>query len=272
MTILEKIFAHKQDEIAERKRACSPAEIRRKAEASVPALDFIAALRTHPQGWPALIAEIKHASPSRGQLVEDFDPLALAQMYQENGAAAISVLTDKQYFAGSLEYLRQVAALPGRPPLMCKDFICDSYQVYEAREAGADSVLLIAAHLELDLLKDLHALARQLGMAALVEVHNREEIERALKISPPLVGINNRDLRDFSVRLETTLLLRPDLPPETCVVAESGIHSAEDVRRLAMTGIDAILVGEALVTAVSPAAQVRSLARPVSREKGLGNG
>jgi indole-3-glycerol phosphate synthase len=260
MSILDEIFAHKRDEVAARKRICPLEEIRRGAEAAVPALDFVAVLKARSIRWPALIAEIKRSSPSRGRLVEHFEPLRLAQVYQENGASAISILTDERYFEGSLEYLRQVAQLPGRPPLLRKDFICDPYQVYEARQAGADAVLLIAAHLEPAQLLDLHTLIRELGMAALVEVHSRAEIEQVLSVAPALLGINNRDLRDFSVRLETSLALRAFVPQEVCLVAESGIHTVEDVRRLAQAGIHAILVGEALVTAPDMPARVRDLA------------
>lgn len=260
MSILAEIFAHKREEVAARKQACPLEEIRRRAELSPPARGFTTALRERAGAWPALIAEIKRASPSRGRLSGETDPLRLARVYSENGAAAISVLTDEKYFQGSLADLRQVACLEGRPPLLRKDFMCDSYQVYEAREAGADAVLLIAASLDGALLADLHALATELGLAALVEVHSREEIDRALTVEPALLGINNRNLRDFTVHLETTLDLRRHIPPGVCLVAESGIHTAEDVRRLAQAGIDAILVGEALVTAADPAARVRELA------------
>jgi indole-3-glycerol phosphate synthase len=210
---------------------------------------------------PALIAEVKCASPSRGVMVADFDPLRMAQIYHQNGAAAISVLTDERYFHGSLEYLRQIAAQPGRPPLLRKDFLCDPYQVYEARAAGADALLLIAAHLDLAVLEDLHALSRSLGMAALVEVHSREELELALRCVPALVGINNRDLRDFTVRTSTTLALRPFIPAGVKVVSESGIHSPHDAALLAGAGVDAVLIGEALVTAPDVAAKVRSFTR-----------
>jgi indole-3-glycerol phosphate synthase len=272
MSILDEIFSHKREEVAARKRDCPLEEIRRRAEMASPARDFTAALRLRASAWPGarplvgtwpkLIAEIKRASPSRGRLVEQVDPLRLARVYRENGAAAISILTDEKYFQGSLADLRQVACLEGRPPLLRKDFVCDPYQVYEAREAGADAVLLIAAHLDCALLADLHALAAGLGMAALVEVHSREEVDRALEAGPSLLGINNRDLRNFSVRLETTLELRRHVPPEICLVAESGIHTVGDVQRLAQAGVDAILVGEALVTAADPAARVFELAHP----------
>jgi indole-3-glycerol phosphate synthase len=256
MSILDEIFAHKQEEVAARKRARPLSQVRRDAEEAPPALDFVAALRGVRQR-PALIAEIKRASPSRGLLVQDFDPLRLARMYQENGAAAISVLTDERYFQGHLDYLGQIAQLSPRLPLLRKDFICDSYQVYEARAAGADALLLIAAYLEPGSMRELHALTRLLGMAPLVEVHSREEVESILECDPVLVGVNNRDLRDFTVRLETTLNLRSFIPAGVCLVAESGIHTPEDISRLAAAGVDAILVGEALVVASDIAAQVR---------------
>lgn len=262
MTILEEIFAHKRQEVAQRRQAVPLAAMRRAAEAAPPALDFTGALRAAPRP-PALIAEIKCASPSKGVLVADFDPLRLAETYRQNGAAAVSILTDERYFRGSLETLSQVAehyARGGpRLPLLRKDFLCDPYQVYEARAAGADAVLLIAAHLDLPALRDLHALAESLGMAALVEVHDQAELETAAQIEARLIGVNNRDLRDFSVRLETTLELMPLAPQGACLVAESGIHQSEDVNRLRAAGVDAVLVGEALVTAPDVAGKVREL-------------
>lgn len=210
--------------------------------------------------WPALIAEVKRASPSRGLLRADFDPLSLARVYQQNGAAAISVLTDERYFQGSLEYLRQISLLEPRLPLLRKDFIFDAYQVYEARAAGADAILLIAAALPADLLQQLHELACELRMAPLVEVHTQEELQVAMDCGPRLIGINNRDLRDFRVDLETTLRLRPQVPAGVCLVAESGIHTNEEVARLAAAQVDAILVGEALVVAGDVGAAVRRLA------------
>jgi indole-3-glycerol phosphate synthase len=269
MTILDEIFAHKRIEVADRQRAVPLNQVRRAAEQAAPALDFVAALTVMrkpapltPPGarWPALIAEVKSASPSRGQLVKDFDPLALARMYVQNGAAAMSVLTDERFFHGHLDDLRQIAGLGLGLPLLRKDFVCDPYQVYEARAAGADAILLIAAMLELTQLRDLHALARELGMAALVEVHTREELDRVLVCGPALLGVNNRNLHDFSVALDTTLLLRPFVPQGVCLVAESGIHTPEDVARLAAAGVDAVLVGEALVTASNRVEKIRSLA------------
>ena len=260
MSILDDIFAHKREEVARLKQARPLAAVRAEAARAAPALDFMAALR-NGVSRPALIAEVKCASPSRGLLARDFDPTRLARVYQENGAAAVSVLTDARYFMGDIEHLRQIAGLAPRLPLLRKDFLCDPYQVYESRAAGADAVLLIVAALHADLLGDLHALACALGMTPLVEVHTAEELETALRCAPALIGVNNRDLRDFSVSLETTLRLRPLIPDGVCVVAESGIHTPEDVDRLAETGVDAILVGEALVTAPDVGAKVRSLSR-----------
>lgn len=258
MNILDEIFAYKHEEVAACMRACSLAQVQRDAEEASPALDFIGAL--HNGRRPALIAEVKRASPSRGLLVQDFDPLRLARVYQENGAAAISVLTDERYFQGHLDYLRQIAQISPRVPLLRKDFTCDPYQVYEARAAGADAMLLIAAYLDPASLRDLHALIRELGMAALVEVHTQAELDAVLPLQPALVGINNRNLKDFNLRLETTFDLLPRIPAGVCVVAESGIHTAEDCARLAAAGVDAILVGEALVVAQDVAGKVRSLA------------
>ncbi|MEW5869563.1 MAG: indole-3-glycerol phosphate synthase TrpC [Chloroflexota bacterium] len=262
MSILDEIFAHTRQEVARRKLALPLAEVRQQAAAAEPSLDFAGALRTarSAAGAPALIAEIKRASPSRGLLAPDFDPLRLAHIYRANGAAAISVLTEPRYFQGSLEILRQVRQAQPATPLLRKDFICDPYQLYEGRAAGADAVLLIVAGLEAALLRDLHTLSLELGLSPLVEVHNLAELELALACGAGLVGINNRDLGDFSVRLETSLELRSQAPAGVCLVAESGIHSRADVERLAQAGFDAILVGEALVTAADVAAQVRSLA------------
>jgi len=258
MTILDEIFAHKRLEVAARKRETPLAEMRCLAESSAPPLDFVNALRTSRLA-PALIAEVKKASPSKGLLTAHFDPLELARTYAENGAAAISVLTDEKYFQGHLDYLRQIHAALPRIPLLRKDFLCDPYQVYEARAAGASAVLLIAAYLDPALLTDLHILTLELGMVPLVEVHDRSELDQALVVKPALVGINNRDLRDFTISLETTLALRPHVPPGICLVSESGIHTAEHVRRLADAGVDAMLIGESLVTAPDIGEKIHSL-------------
>ena len=263
MTILEEIFAHKRVELELFKQVKPMAQAQAEAAQAPPPLDFTAALLEARGAFPALIAEVKRASPSRGVLVSDFDPVRLARIYRENGAAAISVLTDERYFQGSLDHLNRIAAsfapLPERPPLLRKDFIFDEYQLYEARAAGADAVLLIVAGLEQGRLRALHALALELGMASLVEVHSLEELNTALNCDPLLVGINNRDLHNFSVSLETTLKLRPFIPAGICVVAESGIHTPQDVACLHQAGVDAILVGEALVTAADIPGQVRRL-------------
>jgi indole-3-glycerol phosphate synthase len=268
MTILDEIFTQKRFEIARKKQVKSLAEVQAAAERAAPPMDFVATLRRgslisvrHVK--PALIAEIKRASPSKGLLRADFDSLDLARLYRQNGASAISVLTDERYFRGHLDHLRLVAgdflASGPRLPLLRKDFICDPYQVYESRAAGADAILLIAAYLKADHLQELHALALSLGMAPLVEVHSQDELTRALKCDPILVGINNRDLKDFSVNLETTLRLRSLIPAGICLVAESGIHSREDVEMLASAEVDAILVGKAIVTAPDVPGMVRQL-------------
>jgi len=268
MSILDEIFANKRQEV-ERQKELIPLERLQGQTEHLPApLDFVEAIQGRRQQQPALIAEVKCASPSRGLLAPSFDPLSLARVYVENGAAAISVLTDERYFKGHLDHLHQIAIeingnrLTGRQvPLLRKDFILNPYQVYEARLAGADAILLIVAALEPTRLFKLHALALQLGMAPLVEIHNRAELNIALDCGPLLLGINNRNLKDFTVDLNTTLQLRPSIPDSVCLVSESGIHTPDDVRLLASVGVDAILVGEALVTAPDVPAQVRYLAQ-----------
>lgn len=264
MSILDEIFSLKRADLARQMQFKPLAEVRAEVEyAARPPLDFVGALLTarSRNGRPALIAEVKQASPSRGMLAPDFKPLRLAQLYRQNGAAAISVLTEEHYFLGKLDDLTQIANLyqdVNRLPLLRKDFLCDPYQIYEARAAGADAVLLIAAYLEQPLLRQLHTLAMQLDMAALVEVHSLAELEKALACNPPLIGVNNRDLHDFSVSLETTLSLRRHIPGSICLVSESGIHTPADIDCMADAGVDAILVGEALVTALDLAEKVRS--------------
>ncbi|HQE91934.1 MAG TPA: indole-3-glycerol phosphate synthase TrpC [Anaerolineae bacterium] len=255
-TILDEIIAHKREEVARQKQARPPAAVIAEAASAPPPRDFLAALQTP---GVSLIAEVKKASPSKGLLCPDFDPLGLARAYAANGAAAISVLTDARFFQGSLDDLRAVRQAVNVPVLR-KDFIIDPTQVYEARAAGADAALLIVAALDDATLHDLYVLIRQLGMAALIEVHNAAELERALSLHPRLVGVNNRDLRTFHVTLDTTAALRPHIPAEVVVVAESGIHTPADVARLAASGVDAMLVGEALVTAEDVAEKVRQFA------------
>jgi len=252
-TILDIILAHKQTEIADCYRRVSLAEIQQQAGALPPAHDFAHALHRETV---ALIAEVKKASPSKGILIENFDPAALARTYADNGAAAISVLADEHFFQGNIRYLNQVREVTDRP-ILCKEFIVDPYQIYEARAHHADAVLLIVMALEDAQLADLHALVRELGMTALVEVHNEGELERALKIGATLIGVNNRDLKTFHEDLSTTEIVARRIPPEVTLVAESAIRSAEDVRRMGELGAHAVLVGEGLVKATDIGAQVR---------------
>ncbi len=260
MTILDTIFATKRLEVAQHRRLVPLAEIRSRAEKAALPHGFAAALR-RPDGRAALrlIAEIKRASPSVGLMVENLDPIRLAVAYRDSGAAAISVLTDESYFQGSLADLEVIAAMPDRPALLRKDFIYDLYQIYEARAAGADAVLLIAASLEQSQLHDLQALAHELSMAALVEVHQESDLDIALSCNPAVIGINNRDLRTFTVDLVTCLKLRPLIPTGIVTVAESGIHTHQDVEFLAQAGFDAVLVGEKLVKAPDANAAIREL-------------
>lgn len=258
MTILDDIIKYKRiEELPKQMQTREPAVVRAEAALAPKPRDFVAALRS--AGRVALIAEVKKASPSRGLLRHNFDPIELAQTYAANGASAISVLTDAKYFQGNLEYLAQIRKHLASSPLLRKDFIFHPYQVYEARAAGADALLLIAAVLKDKEMADLLALTRELGMTALIEVHDRAELERVLPLQPRLIGVNNRDLRDFAVNLNTCIELRQHVPSETCFVAESGIHTAADVARLAKEGIEAILVGEALVKAKDVGKKVRGL-------------
>jgi indole-3-glycerol phosphate synthase/phosphoribosylanthranilate isomerase len=265
MTILDDIFAYKRTELVERKQARPLIEVQAEAQQAAPPCNLVTALRENPSR-PALIAEIKRASPSRGLLAPDLDPMRLACIYQENGAAAISVLTDEHFFQGHLDYLRAIRAEVDLP-LLRKDFVFDPYQVYEARAAGADAILLIVAMLSDEELHTLHRLAHEMGMAALVEVHDEPELRRALALQPRLIGVNNRDLRTFQVDIETTARLRRFVPPDVTLVAESGIHTPADVDRLAQIGADAMLVGESLVVMEDTGAKVRELVRPYTRVK-----
>lgn len=256
--ILTTILDQKRLEIA----ALDPLALRRAAESSPPPRDFLSAVTRRRNGLPpALIAELKRASPSKGVLAPHLDLLEVADLYTQNGAAAISVLTDEKFFQGSLETLRQLRITNHQLPLLRKDFIIDESQIYEARTNGADAILLIAAALPDDAhFAALHECALSLGLTALVEVHDEAETERALKINGiRLIGINNRNLSSFEVSLATTERLRPMIPAGITIVAESGIFSANDVSRLQKADIDAILVGEALVTAPDIAAKVREL-------------
>ncbi len=259
-TYLDTILDHTRDEVA-RQRAAVPLGDLDDALAAAPSVrDFAAALRRAP--GCALIAEVKKASPSRGVLLPNFDALALAQTYAANGAAAISVLTDSRFFQGSLAFLTAIrCALPAGPPLLRKDFIIDPYQVYQARAAGADALLLIVAALDPRALAELLALAAELGMQALVEVHDEAELDAALTVGAAIVGVNNRDLRSFATDLAATQRVAARLPARgrPLLVSESGIFTTGDVATVRSWGADAVLVGEALVTAPDIAAHVREL-------------
>ncbi|HNQ95305.1 MAG TPA: indole-3-glycerol phosphate synthase TrpC [Anaerolineales bacterium] len=258
MNILEKIIEHKKMEIA----ALDASALRRAVDSSPKPRDFLAALkRRRFSPRPSLIAELKRASPSKGLLAPHIDLFQVADIYTQNGASAISVLTDEKFFQGKLETLYQLRLTNYELPLLRKDFIIDESQIYESRVNGADAILLIAAALPDDkLFADLHACALELGLTALVEVHDETETERALKLKDvKLIGINNRNLATFDVTLETTEKLRPMIPPEIAVIAESGIFTTDDVDRLAKVKVDVILVGEALVTSEAIGAKVREL-------------
>jgi indole-3-glycerol phosphate synthase len=257
--ILNRILAVKAVEIAQALAACPLAAMRERASASSPVRDFAGALRARiDAGQAAVIAEIKKASPSKGVLREDFDPPAIAASYAAGGAACLSVLTDSQFFQGAPEYLAAARAACPLPALR-KDFIVEPYQVFESRALGADCILLIVAALDLTQLRELESLASELGMAVLVEVHDVAELDLALQLQTPLVGINNRDLRTFDVTLETTLGLLPRVPPERLVITESGILSRADVARMRAHKVNAFLVGEAFMRTPDPGAALREL-------------
>ena len=253
MTILDRILEVKRAEIAAAK-ARAP-DVERKAKAAAAPRDFVGALRARD---PAVIAEIKKASPSRGVLREQFEPVAIARSYERAGAACLSVLTDERFFQGAAAHL---AAAKGACslPVLRKDFVVEPFQVWESRAMGADCILLIAACLAQDEMRELERLAHQLGMAVLVEVHDGAELDAALALETPLIGINNRNLKSFETKLETTLDLLPRVPRNRMVISESGILSADDVSRMRNAGIRTFLVGEAFMRAVDPGAALRSL-------------
>ena len=257
--ILDRIVAVKREELARSKAARPLAELRRDAEALGGVRDFAAALQVRvAAGQAAVIAEVKKASPSKGVLREHFVPAEIAASYERHGAACLSVLTDERFFQGSAAYLQQARAACALPVLR-KDFIVDTYQVYEARAMGADAVLLIAACLDDVQMAELEACAMALQLSVLVEVHDSDELARALKLKTPLVGINNRNLRTFEVSLDTTLGMLAQLPADRLVVTESGIVSRADVQRMRSAGVHAFLVGEAFMRAVDPGAALAAL-------------
>jgi indole-3-glycerol phosphate synthase len=257
--VLQRILAVKREEISAAKRAIPPREAEARARAAAPARDFVGAIRAkHAAGRAAVIAEIKRASPSKGLLRPDFDPAAIARSYQAGGAACLSVLTDRQFFQGAPEHLvaaRAACALP----VLRKDFMLEPYQVYQARELGADCILLIAAALSPQAMRELEGAAQALGMAVLVEVHDGAELEAALTLATPLIGINNRDLKTFETRIETTLSLLERIPAGRIVVTESGILATEHVRTLRAQGVETFLVGEAFMRAAEPGRALQEL-------------
>ena len=242
--ILDDIIVNKKEELAETKRRIPLVDIKRRAADAGPTRGFGSALDGH--GEIRLIAEVKKASPSKGVIREDFHPVNIAESYEKSGASCISVLTEEKYFQGSLAYLGEIRKAVGLP-LLRKDFIIDEYQLFEARAAGADAALLIAACLERQQLEDYIGIAKQLGLDVLVESHTYKELDRSLLAGAMLIGINNRDLGTFAVNLQTTIDLMKDIPDDRTVVSESGIRTHEDVVRLQQAGVDAILVGESLM-------------------------
>jgi len=255
--ILDQIVADNLEELESRKRSFPLKELQTVALEQPSSLDFASALHGN---HIKLIAEVKKASPSRGVIRSDFNPVAIAQTYAANGAAAISVLTEARYFQGSLNHLRDIRkALGNRLPLLRKDFLCDPYQVYESRAYGADSVLLIVAILTPEKLKELSGLSHELGMSCLAEVHNEAELEIALKGGARTIGINNRDLTTLTVDLTTTERLRPLIPKDRTVVSESGIRDRSDMEKLKKWGVDAVLIGESLMSAPNIATKMKEL-------------
>ncbi|MGJ7545595.1 indole-3-glycerol phosphate synthase TrpC [Variovorax sp. LT1R16] len=261
--ILNKIVAVKHEEIAAAKQRSPLEAVRFDAESRVLTRDFVGALRRKiAAGQAAVIAEVKKASPSKGVLRAEFIPADIAQSYAEGdgtvSAACLSVLTDRQFFQGSVDFLKQARASCDLPVLR-KDFMVDPYQLYESRAMGADAVLLIAACLDDAQMKDFEAIALGLGMAVLVEVHDAAELDRVLKLKTPLIGINNRNLRSFEVSIQTTLALRARVPAERLLVTESGITSRDDVAQLRAAGVQAFLVGEAFMRADEPGEALAAL-------------
>ena len=257
--ILERILQTKRREVARARDARPLVALRRDADQRGDQRDFLGVVRRKlAAGQPAVIAEVKKASPSKGVLRADFDPAAIARSYAANGAACLSVLTDRDYFQGTPEYLAQARDASGLPALR-KDFIVDAYQVVEARAMGADAILLIVAALDDAELREFESLAHALGMAVLVEVHDAAELERALALSTPLLGINNRNLRTFETSLDTTVALLQSVPADRIVVTESGILAPGDVARMRSCGVHAFLVGEAFMRAADPGAELARL-------------
>ena len=257
--VLDKIMAHKAEEVAAAKRQFSMADVKAKAGDIEPARGFVNALQNSlSAGRSAVIAEVKKASPSKGIIRPDFHPAEIAENYQEYGASCLSVLTDEEFFKGSAEYFAQ-ARQACTVPMLRKDFMLDDYQVFEARAMGADCILLIVAALEDGLMQDLAGRAQELGMDVLVEVHNHAELERGLALNMPMIGINNRNLRNFETSLYTTIDLLREIPNDTIVVTESGIHSQQDVELMRENSVNTFLVGEAFMRAENPGEKLGEL-------------
>jgi indole-3-glycerol phosphate synthase len=257
--ILDRILAVKRDEVAAASAARPLAAMRAEAETQAAARDFVGAMKAKiGSGRAAVIAEIKKASPSKGVIREDFRPAEIAVDYAKHGATCLSVLTDQRFFQGSEAYLREARSACSLPALR-KDFLVDAYQVFEARAMGADAILLIVAALPLAQMQEMEAIAHSLGMAVLVECHDAAELDIALKLATPLIGINNRNLRSFEVTLDTTLALLDRIPPDRMVITESGILQPKDVERMRAGGVHAFLVGEAFMRAASPGAELARL-------------
>lgn len=257
--VLNKIMQHKAEEVAFAKRRLSLADVRAMADDQAPTRGFVQALQGRlDAGQSAVIAEVKKASPSKGIIRADFDPQQIAHSYAEHGAACLSVLTDEEFFQGCMDYLQQARAVC-QLPVLRKDFMLDDYQVFEARANGADCILLIVAALEDGLMQDLAGQANELGMDVLVEVHDAQELERGLQLQQPMVGINNRDLRNFTTSLDTTIDLLGAIPADRIVVTESGIHSAADVALMREHGVNTFLVGEAFMRVAEPGEKLAEL-------------
>jgi indole-3-glycerol phosphate synthase len=258
-TVLDRILAHKRAEVAERSEKQTLAALRDRAKNASVRRGFVDALRTRiAAGDPAVIAEVKKASPSRGVIREDFDPVAIARSYANGGAACLSVLTDERFFQGRDDYLVQARAASQLPTLR-KDFVIDPYQIYEASVLGADCILLIVAALPGPELGELYRLAINQGLDVLIEVHDARELERATAMSPQLIGINNRDLKTFDTKLSTTYDLLPQIPRDVVVVTESGIHEAAQIASMRTAGVNAFLVGEAFMREADPGGALRRL-------------
>jgi len=256
---LDKIMQHKAEEVAYAKSQLALAELKAQANDSEQSRGFVQSLQqTLNQGRSAVIAEVKKASPSKGVIRADFNPVEIAENYQKHGAACLSVLTDKAFFQGSTDYFiqaRQACTIP----MLRKDFMLDAYQVFEAKVMGADCILLIVAALEDGLMQDLTGQAQELGLDVLVEVHNQQEVERALPLNMPIIGINNRNLRTFETSLENTSHLLNCIPDDVTVISESGIHNADDVAFLREHGVNGFLVGEAFMRAENPGEKLEML-------------